>query len=110
MVKWYSILFVFIWVCIPEMTYPGIGPAGDRDGVQGAFAQHGKSAQGGKIFFVQYDTKKSAESTGKNDEKESKGKTFNKEKDDPQKRKQLKPFVPSETIPADQGVDFPYDI
>jgi len=25
-------------------------------------------------------------------------------------QKQLKPFVPSEEIPADQGVDFPYDI
>ena len=25
-------------------------------------------------------------------------------------QKQLKPFVPSEKIPADQGVDFPYDI
>lgn len=26
---------------------------------------------------------------------------------EPQK---MKPFVPSETVPADQGVDFPYDI
>ncbi len=110
MVKWYSMIFVFIWVCIPVMSYPGIGPAGDRDGGKGAFGQHGKSAQGESIFFVQYDIKESTESTGKNDEKETKGKTFNKEKDDPQKREQLKPFVPSETIPADLGVDFPYDI
>jgi hypothetical protein len=110
MVKWYSTIFVFIWVCIPGMSYPGIGPAGDRDGVKGTFAEYGESAQGTKIYFVQNDTKKSAESTGRNDEKETKDKPLNKEKDDPQKRKQLKPFVPSETIPADQGVDFPYDI
>ena len=28
----------------------------------------------------------------------------------PKAVKPVKPFVPSETIPADQGVDFPYDI
>lgn len=32
------------------------------------------------------------------------------EKKTPEKAKQIKPFVPSEKIPADQGVDFPYDI
>ena len=28
----------------------------------------------------------------------------------PKNAEPLNPFVPSETIPADQGVDFPYDI
>jgi hypothetical protein len=92
------------------MSYPGSGHSGDGDGVKWTVAQHGKSAHIEKIFVVQYETKEREESTGKNDEKETKGKTFNKEKDDPRTRKQLKPFVPSETIPADQGVDFPYDI
>lgn len=32
------------------------------------------------------------------------------EKKAPEKAKQIKPFVPSEKIPADQGVDFPCDI
>jgi hypothetical protein len=95
MVKWYSIVFVSMWICIPEMSYPS------------GLSEHYHSEI---LRFTQNDTNKSAESTVKNNEKETKGKTSNKEKDDPQKRKQLKPFVPSETIPADQGVDFPYDI
>ena len=36
--------------------------------------------------------------------------TPEKEKNAPKKTEPLKPFVPSEKIPADQGVDFPYDI
>ncbi len=87
-----------------------MGPAGGGDGITMNVAQHEKSAQGEKIAVVQNDTKKSSEPVGTNDEKETEGKTFKKEKEDPRKKKQLKSFVPSETIPADQGVDFPYDI
>ena len=36
--------------------------------------------------------------------------TVSKEKNVPTKPKELKPFIPSERVPADQGVDFPYDI
>jgi len=39
-----------------------------------------------------------------------KPKSVSKDKNTLKKIKQLKPFIPSEKVPADQGVDFPYDI
>jgi hypothetical protein len=107
MVKWHFIIFVFLWICIPDVSCAGTGPAG---GLKGPFKQKGESAHRVKILIVQNNTKKSSDSTRKDDETGTKGETFKKEKDDTRKRKQLEPFVPSETIPADQGVDFPYDI
>ena len=92
------------------MSYAGIVPAGDRDGLKGPFAQNGEPPDRATIFFVQNDTKIGSESIGKPDNEKAKEKTSGKEKNDARKTKQLKPFVPSETIPADQGVDFPYDI
>ena len=92
------------------MSYPGTGPPVDRDALKGISTQNGKLAQGSQMIVVQNDAKKSGERTGKADKKETKGETSNKEQDDPRKIEQLKSFVPSEKIPADQGVDFPYDI
>ena len=110
MEKWYSIVFAFLCVFIPQMSSAGTGPGGDLDGFEGCFVMAGESVQRAQLFFVQNDTKKKPESAGKTDEEGTDGKTFKKEKDDTRKTKQLKPFIPSETIPADQGVDFPYDI
>ena len=110
MVQWYFIIFVFLWACIPDISCAGTGPAADLVVLKGHSAQNGESAQRAKIFFVQNTTKERSESPGKTDEDDTKGKTSGKEKDDTRKTKELKPFVPSERIPADQGVDFPYDI
>lgn len=66
-------------------------------------------------YYVQNNQKKPSDNTSFDDalkpRKDSgKSKTLTPEKDGPEKTKPVKPFVPSEKIPVDQGVDFPYDI
>ena len=65
--------------------------------------------------FVQNGKKKASDGIKDNgiektDEDVTLPETSTTEKNVQKKTKQLKPFTPSETIPADQGVDFPYDI
>lgn len=63
-------------------------------------------------YWVTKDGTESSEETS-TDDPEKTGTTSSQqlpEKKAPENQKQLKPFVPSEEIPADQGVDFPYDI
>ena len=69
----------------------------------------------GSTHFAQNDQKNSSdkvssENVPKTQKNASTPKTSTPEKNSSEKRKPVKPFVPSETIPADQGVDFPYDI
>ncbi|MFC1813145.1 hypothetical protein ACFL03_10695 [Thermodesulfobacteriota bacterium] len=67
------------------------------------------------IYFSQKEEKKTSDNgivdeTVNADEDAIKPETVSKDKNAPKKSKQLKPFIPSEKVPADQGVDFPYDI
>ena len=69
----------------------------------------------GSTLFAQNDQKNpsdkvSSENVPKAQKNAGTPKTSTPEKNSSEKRKPEKPFVPSETIPADQGVDFPYDI
>ncbi|MBW2492341.1 MAG: hypothetical protein JRE65_14455 [Deltaproteobacteria bacterium] len=69
----------------------------------------------GHTYFAQNDRVKPSESVSTDDaskthKKISKPKTSAPENHGSEKTKPVKPFVPSETIPADQGVDLPYDI
>ena len=66
-------------------------------------------------YFAQNDPKKpsdnvSTDEASKIRKDSNKPETLTPENNIPEKTKPVKPFVPSETIPADQGVDFPYDI
>ena len=85
------------------------------DGVSEVFIRYAASPQEKRIYFVKNNEKEPSdntavdgtEKTGEgpvNPKPSTKNKTVNKIK------KQPEPFVPSEKVPADQGVDFPYDI
>jgi hypothetical protein len=84
-------------------------------GLNGLLIQHVESIHHTGIYFAQNDPKKpsnavTAEDLSKAKEKETPAKSRTKDKNAPKSPKQIKPFIPSEKIPADQGVDFPYDI
>ena len=69
----------------------------------------------GSTYFAQNapnnpSDKVSSDNVSKTQKDTSKPKTSTPENNVPEKAKPVKPFVPSETIPVDQGVDFPYDI
>ncbi|MBW2449902.1 MAG: hypothetical protein JRE92_05705 [Deltaproteobacteria bacterium] len=69
----------------------------------------------GPTYFAQNDQKNSLDNVSTDDASKthkeiSKPKTSAPENHGSEKTKPVKPFVPSETIPADQGVDLPYDI
>jgi hypothetical protein len=115
MYKWPFIIIVALWLNFAKPlganTRPGIAP----DGVTGAFTGYAASTQRKRICFVKNDEKKpsdnaAADGTEKTGEGTFKPKAPTKKKPIKKTKKQLKPFVPSETVPADQGVDFPYDI
>ena len=115
MTNWYIIIIVCLGVCIPKMTCAGTEPARSLNGLNGPLLQKVESTQHAGIYFAQNDPKKTsntvtADDLSKAEGKTTQSKTLTKEKNVRKNTKQLKPFVPSETIPADQGVDFPYDI
>ena len=67
------------------------------------------------IYFAQKEEKKTPGNVIVNDivnadDDAIKSETVSKDKNAQKKSKQLKPFIPSEKVPADMGVDFPYDI
>ncbi len=85
------------------------------DALNRPVVQNVESTQDAETFFAQNDKKKASDGVRdhgieKADEDATQPETMTQEKNVPKKAKQLKPFTPSETIPADQGVDFPYDI
>ena len=115
MTNWYIIIIVCLGVCVPKMTCAGTEPARSLNSLNEPLLQKAESSHDAVIFFAQNDKKKTsdtvtADDTLKVDENTSRPETLTKEKNAKKKTKKLKPFVPSETIPADQGVDFPYDI
>ena len=85
------------------------------DALNRPVVQNVESTQDPGKNFVQNDKKKTLEGvTGngieKADEDTTQPETLTQDKNAKEKAKQLKPFTPTETIPADQAVDFPYDI
>ena len=109
------IIIVYLALCFPKVTCAGTEPATSLDGLNGPLVQPVESTQHSGIYFAQNDPKKTSDTvtaheTLKSDENATPPETLTKEKNSEKKTKKLKPFVPSETIPADQGVDFPYDI
>lgn len=115
MIKWYIIIIASLWLCFPVITGAGTEPPRPLDDLKGPLKEHAESTYHSGILFSKNDKKKksdsaSADGTVNADEDDDKGETLKRDKNSQKNTKQLKPFVPSETIPADQGVDFPYDI
>jgi len=102
-------------VCVPQMTCAGTDPARSLNDLNGPLIKNVDSTHHAGIYFAQNDPKKtsntvSADDLSKAEEKTTQSETLTKDKNAQKNTKQMKPFVPSEKIPADQGVDFPYDI
>ena len=111
----YFIIIASFCLCFPAWTCAGIGPKGSSAGSTIGLFQEDSPIQTTGRFFAQNDNRETPADSAdgsieKNDKDTTRPDTPKKEKNAPKKTKQLKPFVPSEKIPADQGVDFPYDI
>jgi hypothetical protein len=109
------IIIVSLWLCFPGLTFAEAAPTNRSDDILSVIIKNTGSTHPSVIYFSQKEEKKTPDNgivdeTVKVDEDAIKPKTVSKDKNAPKKSKQLKPFVPSETVPADQGVDFPYDI
>jgi hypothetical protein len=106
---------VALWMGSANPLCADTGPGRSRDGFTGPLAGYAASTQQKQIYVVKNDEKnppdsRAVDGTEKTGESRAKQKTPTKKESVKKNKKQLKPFVPSETIPADQGVDFPYDI
>jgi hypothetical protein len=115
MSNWYIIIMVCLGVCVPKMTGAGTGPARFLKELNGPLIQNVKSPAHAETYVAQNDPKKTSNTVTADDLSKTKIKTtpsetLIKDKNAQKNTKQIKPFVPSEKIPADQGVDFPYDI
>ncbi|MFC1830084.1 hypothetical protein ACFL0O_10785 [Thermodesulfobacteriota bacterium] len=102
-------------LCFPAMTGAGTGPLGPSVGSTIELFQDGVAIQTTGRYLAQNDNREtpSERNDGSNEKADNdtiRPDTPKKEKNAPKKTEPLKPFVPSEKIPADQGVDFPYDI
>jgi len=111
----YIIIIASLWLCVPKMTCAGTALMRSLDALNGPVLQNVESIQDAETFFAQNDKRKTSDGVRghgieKADEDATQPETLTQEKNASKKAKQLKPFTPSETIPADQGVDFPYDI
>lgn len=102
---------IALWAtCLQGAIWPATVPAGFRYEFN-VMPGH----DSGSTDFAQNDQRKPPDSVYTDDASKTrddtnKPKASAPEKTEPEKVKPVKPFVPSETIPADQGVDFPYDI
>ena len=106
----FFIAIALLGTCLFGATWAGTVPTGFLYDLNVPLRQHS-----GSTYFAQNDPKKSpdnasADDASKTHKDTNKPKTLTPEKNVPKKTKPVKPFIPSETIPADQGVDFPYDI
>ncbi len=115
MINGYIIIIASLWLCVPKMTGAETALMRSLDALNPPVVKNVESTQEPGTFFAQNDKKKTSDgATGsdieKADENATQPEASTKEKNAKKKAEQLKPFSPSETIPADQGVDFPYDI
>ncbi len=111
----YLIIIVAFWLCFPVVPCKGAGSEKFSDDFIGLPVQNVISTQDPQVSFAKKEETKTSGNTADNsavkaDEDGTEPQTSTKDKKAPKNTKPLKPFVPSETVPADQGVDFPYDI
>jgi hypothetical protein len=98
-------------ICLAGTIWAGTVPTGFFRELNVSIGQHSRRS----TYFAQNDQEKPSDNVSTDDASKThkdanKPKALTPEKTAPKKTKPLKPFVPSETIPVDQGVDFPYDI
>jgi len=110
MAKRVLIIIALLETCLSGALWAGTAPTGFLYESNLFPGQHS-----GFTSFAQNDQKKPSDDVSTDDSSKiqkdaNKPGTLTQEKDVPKKTKPMKPFVPSETIPVDQGVDFPYDI
>ena len=110
MINRFIIAIALLGTCLFGATWAGTVSAGFFYELNIPLGQHL-----GSTYFAQNDPKKpsddvSTDDASKTQKETNKPETLTQEKNVPKKTKPVKPFVPSETIPVDQGVDFPYDI
>jgi len=115
MTKGYIIIIASLWLSFLQVTFAGTALMRSLDGSNRPVLQNIELTQDPETFFAQNENRKTSDGVRgqgieKTDEDATQAETLTQEKNAPKKAKQLKPFIPSETIPADQGVDFPYDI
>jgi len=115
MTNGYIIIIASLWLCVPKMTCAGTVSMRPLDTLNSPVVLNVESTRDPGKDFVQNDKKKISEGISGNgiekaDDDTTQPETLIQDKNAKKKTKQLKPFTPSETIPADQGVDFPYDI
>ncbi|GMQ79657.1 MAG: hypothetical protein BMS9Abin03_084 [Thermodesulfobacteriota bacterium] len=106
----FFIALTLLGTCLPGATWARTVPTGFFYELNVPLGQYL-----GSTYFAQNDQKKPSDNVSTNDTSKThkdtnKPKTLTQEKNVPKKTKPVKPFIPSEKIPADQGVDFPYDI
>jgi len=110
MAKRFLIIIALLGTCLSGAIWAGTAPTGFLYESNLFLGQ-----QSGPTYFAQNDPKKPSDDvfiddSSKTPKDTNKPKTLTPKKDAREKTKPMKPFVPSETIPVDQGVDFPYDI
>jgi len=106
----FFIIIALLGTCLYGAIWAGTAPTGFLYESNFLLAQHS-----GPTYFTQNDPKKPSDDVSADDSSITQKDTnkpgaLTQEEDVPKKTKPMKPFVPSETIPVDQGVDFPYDI
>ena len=106
----FFIIIALLGTCLSGTIWAGTAPTGLLYESNLPFGQHS-----GSTYFAQNDQKKPSDNISNDDASKThkdtnKPETLTQEKNVPKKTKPMKPFVPSETIPVDQGVDLPYDI
>lgn len=115
MAQQYIIIIVLLALCLPKATCTGTEPPKSSGLSNRTLEPPAASIRDTGNHFSQTVKQKTGSSiTGQGNEKpeEKTGppKILKKENHKQKNIKKMKPFIPSETIPADQGVDFPYDI
>jgi UPF0716 family protein affecting phage T7 exclusion len=115
MIKGYIIIIASLWLIFPKVICAETALTGFLDASTRTVIQHVESTLDAEIIFAQNNKNQASDGVRGHgietaDEDATQPKTLTQEKNAPEKAGQLKPFTPTETIPADQGVDFPYDI
>lgn len=112
----YIVIIASFWLFFfPKGTCMANDSTRSLDRLTGLHVKNEESAYESFVYIAQNDIKKtlngdSVDGAEKIDKNATKPKPIIKDKNAKKNTKQIKPFEPSEKIPADQGVDFPYDI
>ena len=106
---------IVLGLCFPGLIFSRTAHTARLDGIVSVVIKNVGSTHPSVIYFAQKEEKKTPDNgivdeTVKADEDVMKPKSVSNDKKAQKKIKQLKPFIQSEKVPADQGVDFPYDI